>query len=123
MGVAAVNVEYRLAQTSLAPAAVEDCRCALHWVFANAKKYNFDPTRVVLQGGSAGGHLVLTTGMLTPAAGFGKERWTDPENFWSQNPGTDSDPRASPLLNSSGSSHCLDQPHPPNTNAYHAIWS
>ena len=57
MGFAAVNVEYRMAQVSLAPAAVEDCRCALHWVFANAKRFNFDPTRVVLQGGSAGGHL------------------------------------------------------------------
>ncbi|HVH86809.1 MAG TPA: alpha/beta hydrolase, partial [Terriglobales bacterium] len=56
MGFAAVNVEYRLAHISLAPAAVEDCRCALHWVFVNAKKYNFDPSRVVLQGGSAGGH-------------------------------------------------------------------
>jgi acetyl esterase/lipase len=52
MGFAAVNVEYRMAQVSLAPAAVEDCRCALHWVFANAKKYNFDPSRVVLQGGA-----------------------------------------------------------------------
>ena len=40
MGFAAVNVEYRLGRVSLAPAAVEDCRCALHWVFANAKKYN-----------------------------------------------------------------------------------
>ena len=47
MGFAAVNVEYRMAQVSLAPAAVEDCRCALHWVFANAKRYNFDPSRVV----------------------------------------------------------------------------
>jgi len=59
MGFAAVNAEYRLGRISLAPAAVEDCRCALHWVFANAKKYNFDPSRVVLQGGSAGGHLAL----------------------------------------------------------------
>jgi len=63
-------------QMGFAAAAVEDCRCALHWVFANAEKYNFDPTRVVLQGGSAGGHLALTTGMLTPAAGFDNECWT-----------------------------------------------
>ncbi len=84
MGFAAVNVEYRLAQVSLAPAAVEDCRCALHWVSANAKKYNFDPSRVVLQGGSAGGHLVLTTGMLTPAAGFDHECYTGEDNVWSQ---------------------------------------
>ena|SRR5712691_8370083 len=42
MGWAGVNVEYRLARVSLAPAAVEDCRCALHWIGRNAKKYNFD---------------------------------------------------------------------------------
>src|SRR5438477_2170677 len=42
MGWAVVNVEYRLARASLAPAAVEDCRCALRWVIKNAKDYNFD---------------------------------------------------------------------------------
>jgi hypothetical protein len=31
-------------------AAGEDCRCALHCVLANAKQYNFDPSRVVLHG-------------------------------------------------------------------------
>jgi acetyl esterase/lipase len=122
MGFAAVNVEYRLAQTSLAPAAVEDCRCALHWVFANAKKYNFDPARVVLQGGSAGGHLVLTTGMLTPPAGFDKECWTGQENFWSQSPGTDSDPRVAAIVNWFGISDVLDELHGPNAKGYAVIW-
>jgi len=70
MGFAAVNVEYRLAANSLAPAAVEDCRCALHWVVNNAAEYNFDVNRIVVTGGSAGGHLALTTGLLTPEAGF-----------------------------------------------------
>lgn len=70
MGFAAVNVEYRLAEDSLAPAAVEDCRCALHWVMNNAAQYNFDVNRIVVTGGSAGGHLALTTGLLTPEAGF-----------------------------------------------------
>src|ERR1700678_3260225 len=32
-GMNAVNVEYRTAPESLAPAAVEDARCALHWVY------------------------------------------------------------------------------------------
>jgi acetyl esterase/lipase len=32
MGLNVVNVEYRVAGTALAPAAVEDCRCALRWV-------------------------------------------------------------------------------------------
>ncbi|HRH41610.1 MAG TPA: alpha/beta hydrolase [Pyrinomonadaceae bacterium] len=59
-----VNVEYRMASNSLAPAAVEDTRCALRWVYRNAKTYNFDTTKIVLTGHSAGGHLSLITGML-----------------------------------------------------------
>jgi acetyl esterase/lipase len=70
MGFAVVNVEYRLARVALAPAAVEDCRLALRWVFENAKTYNFDTNKVVVTGGSAGGHLCLMTGMLDSAAGF-----------------------------------------------------
>lgn len=122
MGFAAVNVEYRLAQVSLAPAAVEDCRCALHWVFANAKKYNFDPSRVVLQGGSAGGHLVLMTGMLTPAAGFDHECWTDEDNVWSQNPGTDKDQRVAAIVNWFGIADVLDELHGPNAKGYAVAW-
>lgn len=70
MGWAAVNVEYRMAQTAPAPSGVDDCRCALKWVFAHAKEYGFDTTKVVVSGQSAGGHLALTTGILTSAAGF-----------------------------------------------------
>lgn len=59
-----VNVEYRMASNSLAPAAVVDTRCALRWVFRNAKQWNFDTSKIVLSGHSAGGHLSLITGML-----------------------------------------------------------
>jgi acetyl esterase/lipase len=59
-----VNVEYRMAGNSNAPAAVEDSRCALRWVYDNAARYHFDLTRIVLTGHSAGGHLALITGML-----------------------------------------------------------
>ena len=64
MGWAVVNVAYRLARVSLAPGAVEDCRCALRWVIENADRYNFDTDKIVLTGRSAGGHLSLITGML-----------------------------------------------------------
>ncbi|MFL6332578.1 MAG: alpha/beta hydrolase fold domain-containing protein [Pyrinomonadaceae bacterium] len=70
MGWAVVNVEYRLARVSLAPAAVEDCRCALRWVITNAQKYKFDTSKLILSGISAGGHLALTTGMLPKSAGL-----------------------------------------------------
>ena len=70
MGWAAVNVEYRMASASKAPAAVEDCRCALRWIFRNAKDYHIDTSRMIVTGHSAGGHLSLTTGMLTEADGL-----------------------------------------------------
>ena len=63
-GWAAVNVQYRLGQVSLAPAAVEDSLCALRWVARNAEEYGFDTDRLVVSGNSAGGHLALTSGML-----------------------------------------------------------
>ena len=122
MGFAAVNVEYRLAKSSPAPAAVEDCRCALHWVFTNAKKYNFDPTRVVVTGGSAGGHLALTTGMLTPKDGFDKQCWSGTENVWSQNPGTDADPRVAAIVDWFGIADVLDETHGANAKGYAVIW-
>lgn len=69
-GMNVVNVDYRLASVSPAPAAVEDCRCALRWVYQHSKEYGFDTTKLVVEGHSAGGHLALMTGMLTPEAGF-----------------------------------------------------
>jgi acetyl esterase/lipase len=84
MGYAVVNVAYRLAAVSLAPAAVEDTRCALRWVYRNAKQYNFDVNRIVLTGQSAGGHLSLITGMLPPDTpldlGCPGDRGSDPVN-------------------------------------------
>ena len=65
-----VNVEYRMASTALAPAAVEDTRCALRWVFRNAQQWKFDTTKIVLMGHSAGGHLSLITAMLPEGTGL-----------------------------------------------------
>ncbi len=70
MGMAIVNVEYRLARDALAPAAVEDARCALRWTINNAAKYGMDASRIVVSGRSAGGHLSLATGMLPASAGL-----------------------------------------------------
>ena len=70
LGWSVVNVEYRLTDVALAPAAVEDSRCALRWVYKNAKQYNFDLTKIVTTGNSAGGHLALVTGMVPASAGF-----------------------------------------------------
>lgn len=73
MGLNVVNVSYRLARVAQAPAAVEDCRCALRWVIQNAKQYGIDVSRIVVAGASAGGHLALTTGMLPASAGLDRQ--------------------------------------------------
>ena len=72
-GWAVVNVQYRLGAVSLAPAAVEDCLCALRWVVRNADEYNIDPSHIVTTGNSAGGHLALATGMIPAAAGLDRQ--------------------------------------------------
>ena len=72
-GWAAVNVQYRLGNVSLAPAAVEDSLCALRWVVRNAEQYDFDPEKLVVSGNSAGGHLALTTGMIPSEAGLDRQ--------------------------------------------------
>jgi acetyl esterase/lipase len=65
-----VNVEYRMSGQALAPAAVEDVRCALRWVTRNSAKFRFDTDRIIVTGHSAGGHLALMAGMLRAEDGF-----------------------------------------------------
>jgi acetyl esterase/lipase len=84
MGWAVINVEYRLAKNSPAPAAVEDCRCALRWTIYQAKQYNFDTSKIVLTGGSAGGHLALITGMLPEHSEFDRQCPTAPDTRWKE---------------------------------------
>ncbi len=60
-GYAVATIAYRLAKHAPAPAAVEDVRTALCFLLKETK-YNIDPNKVVLMGGSAGGHLALLAG-------------------------------------------------------------
>jgi acetyl esterase/lipase len=63
-GFAVANIEYRLTGKATAPAAVEDTRCALIYLIKNAKALNIDVNKIVIMGGSAGGHLALMGGLL-----------------------------------------------------------
>ncbi|WP_066223439.1 alpha/beta hydrolase [Formosa haliotis] len=63
-GYAVANVEYRLVDVSPAPGSIEDVRCALIYLVKHAKTLNIDTTKIVIKGGSAGGHLALMTGLL-----------------------------------------------------------
>jgi acetyl esterase/lipase len=63
-GFAVANIEYRLTGQATAPAAIEDTRCALIYLIKNAKALNIDVNKIVIMGGSAGGHLALMGGLL-----------------------------------------------------------
>ncbi len=63
-GFAVANIEYRLTPRAKAPAAIEDTRCALIYLISHAKELNIDPNKIVVMGGSAGGHLALMAGLL-----------------------------------------------------------
>jgi acetyl esterase/lipase len=52
-----VAVEYRFTNVATHPAQVNDCLRAVQFVRDNAKKWNIDPARLGVTGGSAGGHL------------------------------------------------------------------
>ena len=110
MGFNVVNVEYRLGKVSLAPAAVEDCLCALRFVAAHAKEYNVDLSKLVLTGESAGGHLALTTGLIPQSAGFDR-----------QCPGVDL-PKVSAIVNWYGITDVNDVLDGPNQKTYAVAW-
>ena len=61
-GFALASLNYRLSQEAIFPAQLDDCRAALRFLRANAKKYNLDADHIGVWGGSAGGHLVALLG-------------------------------------------------------------
>jgi len=62
-GFVAVTPTYRLAPDSKFPAQIEDCKAAVRWVRANAKKYKINPDRIGAIGFSAGAHLSCLLGV------------------------------------------------------------
>lgn len=65
-----VSINYRLSGEAKFPAAVEDCKCAVRWLRANAASFNVDPDAIGVWGGSAGGHLSLMVACADASAGL-----------------------------------------------------
>lgn len=63
MGYVGITVEYRLVPAARFPAQVEDCKAAVRWLRANARKYRIHPDRIGVVGFSAGGYLANMLGM------------------------------------------------------------
>ena len=76
-GYVAITVTYRLSPAAQFPAAVHDCKAAVRWLRANAKKYHVDPKRIGAMGGSAGGHLALFLGVTAGVPEFEEEEQRD----------------------------------------------
>ncbi len=56
-GFVTASLFYRLSGDSPFPADIEDCKCAIRFLRANASKYGIDRDRIGAAGASAGGHL------------------------------------------------------------------
>jgi len=65
-GMLAISAEYRIKNThGTSPFdAVEDAKSAIRWVREHAKELNVDPDRIIASGGSAGGHIAITTALI-----------------------------------------------------------
>lgn len=63
-GFAVASIRYRLSQVAPMPAQIDDCRAAIRFLRANAKKYGYNGTKIGVWGSSAGGHLVALVGTL-----------------------------------------------------------
>lgn len=62
-GYVVISINYRMSGEAIFPALVHDTKAAIRWVRAHAEKHEFDPGRIAVWGGSAGGYLALMAGV------------------------------------------------------------
>lgn len=75
-GHVAASASYRLVDEAPWPAPLEDTKCAVRWMRTHAADIGVDPDRIVIAGGSAGGHLAALVA-LTPGRWEGDGGWHD----------------------------------------------
>lgn len=65
-GIVAIAAEYRIkSKHGTTPFdCVEDGKSAIRWVREHAKELNIDPNKIVASGGSAGGHIAVSTSLI-----------------------------------------------------------
>lgn len=72
-----VSINYRLAPASPWPAQLEDAKCAIRFLRANAPQLHIDPNRIGVIGASAGGHLASMLGLTRQRTSFGVGKYLD----------------------------------------------
>lgn len=110
-GYAVANIGYRLVQVAPAPAAVEDVRCALIYLIKNAEALNIDTNKIVISGGSAGGHLALMGGLLG-----------NDHRFDGNCPSVDKEIRVAAIINKFGVADVGDWAHGKHTSRSATNW-
>ena len=61
-GFVAISINYRLSAEATFPTPVHDCKAAVRYVRAHAKKYNINPDKIGTWGASAGGYFASMLG-------------------------------------------------------------
>jgi acetyl esterase/lipase len=69
-GFVTASLTYRLSAEAPFPAQIEDSKCAIRYLRANAAKYGIDPDRIGAAGSSAGGHLAELIATANQNAGL-----------------------------------------------------
>jgi len=69
-GYVSATVHYRFAPRHVFPAQIEDVKCAIRFLRANAEKYGIDKARIGAVGFSAGAHLSMMLGAMDKEDGL-----------------------------------------------------
>lgn len=72
-GYVGLSINYVLQTTDgppVWPRNLHDCKTAVRWMRANAKRLRIDPKHIGVIGGSAGGHLAALVGVTDPKSGL-----------------------------------------------------
>lgn len=69
-GYVTASVGYRLAPRHKFPAQIQDAKCAVRWLRANAERCHVESERIGAMGFSAGAHLALLLGLTEAADGL-----------------------------------------------------
>ncbi len=69
-GFVAATIQYRLVPQATWPAQIEDVKCAIRYLRANAEKHQIDPNKIGAVGFSAGAHLAMLLGTMDPQDGL-----------------------------------------------------
>ncbi len=66
-GYITATIQYRLTDVAIYPAQLDDVISAINWLQDNAEVYHIDKNKIVLVGGSAGGHLAMMAAYSDPS--------------------------------------------------------